>query len=194
MKNNRAKNYQKHEQKDAYSSPWSLTDRMRLLAWNICSLLLFRPTPKFMNKWRLLLLRVFGAKIKGNPFVSASAKIYMPWNLMMEHRACIGTEVNVYNLAPVILKARCTVAQQAYLCCGTHDLSSECLPLVTGKIIVGPDAFIGARSFVLLNVRIGEGTVVGAMSLVSKDLPDWMICAGNPCKPIRKRNFTRVGS
>ncbi len=88
-----------------------------------------------------------------------------------------------------MLGARCTVAQQAYLCGGTHDFTLANLPLVVGQITVGADAFIGARAFVMPGVTIEEGTVVGACSLVSKDLPPWTFCAGNPCKPLGPRSF-----
>jgi putative colanic acid biosynthesis acetyltransferase WcaF len=59
--------------------------------------------------------------------------------------------------------------------------------LVTARIVVGEDAFVGARAFVLPGVTIGARSVVGACSVVTHDvLPD-TIAAGNPCKTIRAR-------
>jgi len=48
-------------------------------------------------------------------------------------------------------------------------------------------AHIGAGSIVLPGVTIGEGCSVGAGSLVIKDLPEWSICVGSPCKPIKSK-------
>jgi putative colanic acid biosynthesis acetyltransferase WcaF len=155
--------------------------------------LLFRPTPKFLNPWRVLLLRLFGAKVSGRPFVDSSAVVKMPWNLVLEDRACLAPRSEVYNLATVILRARCTVAQEVYLCAGTHDFSTSDLPLVVGEISVGEDAFLCARVFVLPGLVIGEGAVVGACSVVTRDLPAWTICAGNPCRPVKPRVFARKG-
>lgn len=55
-----------------------------------------------------------------------------------------------------------------------------------GSIQIGPGAFIGAFSIVLKNSRIGEGSVVGAGSLVSGAIPDHELWAGVPAKFIRK--------
>ena len=54
-------------------------------------------------------------------------------------------------------------------------------------VIIEDDCWIGARAFISRGVIIGEGTVVGAMSVVTKSLPPYTICVGNPCKPIKKR-------
>ena len=55
-------------------------------------------------------------------------------------------------------------------------------------IVIGASAFIGARAFVMPGVTIGEQTLIGAQSVVTKDMPPWTVCAGQPCKPIRHRN------
>ena len=111
----------------------------------------------------------------------------MPWRLIMEHRSCIGSEARIYNLAPVTLRARATIAQEAYLCCGTHKFDDPALPLVTGQIEVGQDAFVGARAFVHPGVRIGEGAIVGACSVVTRDVEPWTVSAGHPSRRIRSR-------
>ncbi|MDK2971317.1 MAG: putative colanic acid biosynthesis acetyltransferase WcaF [Candidatus Sumerlaeota bacterium] len=178
-------------QRSAYDSPWPLRTRIRMAAWSAVWLLLFRPTPKFLFPWRVFLLRLFGARIQGRPFVSESARIKAPWNLTLGHRACIGPHAEVYNLAPVVIGARATLAQNVYLCGGTHDFSTHRLPLMVGGIHVGRDAFIGARAIVLPGVEIGDGVVAGAGSVVANDLPVWTICAGNPCRPLRKRPFDK---
>jgi len=36
-------------------------------------------------------------------------------------------------------------------------------------------------------VTIGEGAVIGARSVVTRDVPAWMVCAGHPCVPIKER-------
>jgi acetyltransferase-like isoleucine patch superfamily enzyme len=53
-----------------------------------------------------------------------------------------------------------------------------------GHVEIGDCCFIGTNSVVLPNVRIGEGSVVGALSLVNKDIEPWSINVGIPCKKI----------
>lgn len=52
-------------------------------------------------------------------------------------------------------------------------------------VLIGDDVFIGARSVILKGVTIGEGTVVGAGSLVTSSLPTRVVAAGNPCRVLR---------
>lgn len=55
----------------------------------------------------------------------------------------------------------------------------------TSPIMIEDDVFIGARSIVLKGVRIGRGSVIGAGSVVTHDIPPFVIAAGNPCEVIR---------
>jgi putative colanic acid biosynthesis acetyltransferase WcaF len=181
-------------QTDAYASPWSVGTRLRVFLWGAVWVTLFRPTPKPLYPWRIFLLRCFGCKVKGRPFVSQSAIIKMPWNLVLGDRTCLAPKSEIYNLGPVILGSRSTISQQAYLCGGTHDFSDVKLPLVVGTIEVGEDAFIGARAFVNPGVAIGRGAIIGACSVVTKDMPAWTVCVGNPCRPIKARAWHKNGA
>ena len=55
------------------------------------------------------------------------------------------------------------------------DPAAVCSPVNIGK-----HCFIGARSIILKGVTIGDGAVVGAGSVVTKDIPDMALAAGNP--------------
>lgn len=52
-------------------------------------------------------------------------------------------------------------------------------------IVIKDNAFIGARSIILKGVTIGEGAVVGAGSVVSKDVPPYTVVAGNPARVVK---------
>lgn len=177
------------DQSDAYRSPWSRREQLGIkgfaLVWN----LLCRWTPGPANAWRLAVLRTFGCRIEGRPFVAPTARIRVPWQLELHDRACLGDGVEVYNLGECVLRARCTVAQHSYLCGGSHDLSKRALPLIVAPIDIGEDAFLGARSFVMPGVTVGEGAVVGAASVVVKDVVPWTVVAGNPARSVGSRAF-----
>jgi putative colanic acid biosynthesis acetyltransferase WcaF len=178
----------RHAQSSAFESPHSRGRLITMFLWGVAWKLLCAWTPKPLNPWRLMVLRAFGARIHGYPFVHQSAHIHFPANLILHDRACLGEGAVAYTQGVVELRARCTVAQEAYLCTGTHDFSDPALPLVTAPIVVGEDAFIGARAFVLPGVTIGEGGVVGAASVATKNVPAWTIVAGNPARVLRQRN------
>jgi len=140
-----------------------------------------------MNPWRLFILKLFGATISGIPFVYSSVKIQIPWHLTIRHRSCLGDRSNAYSLGKIVVLEGATVAQEAYLCTGTHDFKDPSLQLITKPITIGKNSFIGARAMILPGVSIGDQAIVGAMSVVSKDVPDHQVVAGNPAKKIGER-------
>jgi len=62
-----------------------------------------------------------------------------------------------------------------------HDEKTNSQP-----IVIGSDVFIGARSFILKGVNIGERSIIGAGSVVSRDVPADCVVAGNPARVVKK--------
>lgn len=60
-------------------------------------------------------------------------------------------------------------------------------PHAKGDIIIGNDVWIGEGSTILSGVKIGNGAVVAAKSVVTKDIPAYTIVAGNPGRPVKTR-------
>lgn len=70
------------------------------------------------------------------------------------------------------------------------DLPVEDIPRAWdnhGDIVVGNDVWIGYEAVVLAGVTIGDGAVIGARAVVTKDVPPYTIVGGVPAKPIRRR-------
>ena len=53
-------------------------------------------------------------------------------------------------------------------------------------VSIGDNCWIGGNSVICPGVKIGNNVIIGAGSVVTKDIPDWTIAAGNPCKAIRR--------
>lgn len=164
------------------TTPWSTGARLQALLWQIAWTTLCVWTPKPLNFWRLFVLRCFGATIHGTPFVHQRARIQLPWNVELHDRACVGDRANLYSLDRITLHTGALVAQEAYLCTGTHDLQDPEWPLVTAPIVVHASAFVGARAFVLPGVTIGPRAVIGAMSVVTRDVAEGATVRGNPAR------------
>lgn len=76
----------------------------------------------------------------------------------------------------------------------THKFDRTDIPMilqgvhpVEGRIEIGNDVWIGRNCHILPCKKIGSHTILGACSVVTKDIEDWTIVAGNPAKLIRKR-------
>lgn len=67
-----------------------------------------------------------------------------------------------------------------------HPVTRNSLYEYGVEVTIGDNVWIGGNSVVLPGVHIGSNTVIGAGSVVTKDIPDWVVAAGNPCKVIRK--------
>lgn len=173
-------------QKNKDTTSWSVKEALGIRVWHIVWLLLFCWTPKRLNFWRLFLLRLFGARLE-KVFIFSSSRIFIPWLLEMKEGACLGPYSEVYNLGVVRFGKRSVLSQYSYVCNGTHDLSTLRLPLMIGEINIGANVFIGAKALILPGVDIGEGAVVGAGSVVTKDIEAWTIVGGNPAREIKKR-------
>jgi len=181
--------YKNIGQKDRRSSSWSFREALIIRVWFFVWLFLMSWTPRKLNWWRLLLLRCFGAQVQGRPFISPSARIYVPFNFKILDGACLGPMTHVYSLGRVILHERCIISQDVFLCGGTHDFSLRNFPLMVGDVEIGVDAFVGIRAFVLPGVRVGDCAVVGAAAVVSKDVPNRAVVCGNPARQVGERHF-----
>ena len=54
------------------------------------------------------------------------------------------------------------------------------------EVHIGDDCWIGGNTVILPGVTIGKGCTIGGGSLVTKDIPDWSVAVGSPCRVVRK--------
>lgn len=170
-----------HEDKPQYG---------KRLLWIIVQHTIFRMLPGLcLIRGRNWLLRRFGAVVHRWSMIYPSANIFAPWNLEMGICGCIGPGAELYNKDKIILGDQVTISQGAYLCTAGHDITSKTMALTTAPITIGSLAWIGAKAIVLPGVTIGEGAVVAAGAVVTKDVEPWTVVGGNPAKFIKKREL-----
>lgn len=68
----------------------------------------------------------------------------------------------------------------------TH-LPAEFRHVISARVTISRDAFVGANAVVLPGVTLGEGAVAGAGAVVSRDLDPWTVYTGCPARPLRSR-------
>jgi len=162
-------------------------DKLYRLVWRIVALFLFRPfSLPIFNFWRVFLLKIFGAQIGKGSVIYSSAYIPSPWNLIIGKESAIGPEVKLH-IGKTIIGNKVTVSQRSYLCSATHKTDSINLPFISGTIVVKDYAWIAAECFIMSDVTIGMGAIVGARSAVFRSVENWTVVGGNPAKYLKKR-------
>ncbi len=175
---------------DTYTgASFGIANRAARLIWNLFHGTLFRWSPRSLHGLRRCLLRLFGAKVGRGAHVYPGARIWAPWNLEIGEEAGIGDGAILYSQGKITIGRRVVISQGSHLCAGTHDYQKKGFPLLTSPIVVGDEAWIAAEAFIHPGVTIGEGAVIGARSVVTCDMPAWMVSAGHPCRPLKPRRI-----
>jgi putative colanic acid biosynthesis acetyltransferase WcaF len=171
-------------------SPYSKRELIERELWALVEWAVFRRTFRSWHGFRARLLRWFGADIPrpDQVVIFPSVRIVFPRKLRLAPRSMVAPGVKLYNLAQITLDYGANLSQDCHLCAGTHDYGQWSMPLIARPITIGANAWLAAEVFVGPGVTVGELCVVGARSVVVKDLPPRQICVGNPCRPIRARS------
>lgn len=168
-------------------SGFTKNEKIKLAIWLLVQNSLFRIIPHKLNFFRVKLLRLFGARIKDNCFIHSSVTIYMPWNLEMDEFSSIDFDSIIYSLNKVKIGKFVSISYKSNVNTGGHDITDPEFGLITKPVIINDGAFIGTEAYISPGTTIGTMTVIGARSVVTKNMADNMICVGNPCIPIKKR-------
>jgi putative colanic acid biosynthesis acetyltransferase WcaF len=175
---------------DSRTGPsFSLGNRMARGLWGMVWLLAFRPSPRPAHAWRVMLLRLFGARIGQHFHIHSSCRVWAPWQFEAGDHVGVGEGVNFYNMASLIIGHGAVISQGAHLCGGTHDYRSRHFQLVAQAITVGERAWVCTEAFIGPGVSVPEGCVIGARAVLMKTPAEgaWGVYAGNPATFIKQR-------
>jgi galactoside O-acetyltransferase len=136
-----------------------------------------------------------GSNVRIDDFVILSGDITLESNIhIAPYSALIGGERG----AGIVMKNYSGLSSRVTIYSISDDYSGEFMTNPTiplnytnvkkGKVVIQEYVIIGATSVILPGVEIGEGTAVGAMSMVIKSLPEWKICRGIPARPVMDRS------
>ncbi len=168
--------------------PQSAAERMLGFWWTLVRMFLFRWSPPPLNRWRIALLRLFGAKVHSSAFISPSVRIDYPWNLVVDRDVTMAHCIVLNCMGTIEIGAGTRISQYAHLCAGTHDYERRDMKIIRRPIKIGKDVWIAADSFVGPGVTMGDGSLLAARSSAFGDLPTGQVCIGEPARPYRPRS------
>ena len=169
------------------ASPHSFGNKLARAVWNLCYLFLFRPSPRIAHRYRVWLLKLFGANVHWTAHPYPSCRIWLPKNLEMGAHSTIADDADCYNVSRVTIGDYAGVSQYSYLCSATHDIHDRNFTLTSSPIRIADKAWVAARAYVGPGVTVAEGAVVGANACVYKDVPAWSVVGGNPARQLGRR-------
>ena len=118
------------------------------------------------------------------------------------HMGCFFTENNISIGANSIINRNCyldcrkgikignnvSISPEVYILSLTHNVDDPEFNAVGSNVVIEDRVWIGARAIIMPGVTLSAGSVVGAGSVVTKDVPAYSIVGGIPAKLIKKRN------
>jgi len=123
------------------------------------------------NRLRCAILRWFGADVGQNVLIRHRVRVQWPWKLSIGNDSWVGTDAELYNIDNIRIGSDVCISQHVYVCTGSHDRRSPSFEFDNGPIVLEDGVWLCARSTVLRGVTIGANSVVGATSLVTRDVP-----------------------
>ena len=129
--------------------------------------------------------------------------VYLSTQAILGNYIHIAPSVSIIGGAPALLTMEdfTNIGSGGRIVCATDDfmqgLISPVVPIEHRTVINKPITFkrfatLGVNCTVLPGVTLGEGCIVGANSVVTKDTEPWMVYAGSPARPIKPRDSKRI--
>ena len=131
--------------------------------------------------------QMLGARLGKDCFPSRRVEVLLPKGLYLEDGVTIGWFAELDARGGIFIGHDTNISSHVKLITGSHDIddpefSADFLP-----IHIGHHCWLGTGAVVLQGVKIGDGAVVSAGAVVTKDVPDWTVVGGVPARKIRER-------
>ena len=131
------------------------------------------------------------AQLIDEPWIESPVRIDYGTNLRLGSNVYVNFNCTILDTCLVTIGSRTLLASNVSLFSATHPLDPMLRngtrgPELGKEIHIGEDCFIGGNVTVCPGVRIGRGVTVGAGSVVTRDVPDMCVVAGNPARIIRR--------
>jgi putative colanic acid biosynthesis acetyltransferase WcaF len=162
-------------------------NKILLLIWYFTNVIFFKNSLNPFSFLKVLILRLFGAKVGKNVLLKPSINIKYPWKLTIGDNSLIGEEVWIDNLDDVIIGSNVCISQGAMILCGNHKFTSSSFDLMIGKIVLEDGVWIGAKSIVCSNVICKTHSVLLVNSTATFNLEPYTIYRGFPAVKIKER-------
>ena len=136
-----------------------------------------------------LLLRMMGVQFGKGTFIDAPFRCDYGKHITVGDHFYANSNCTIIDVAPVTIGDHVMLGPNVQIITAGHPVhhAARNAAYEYGRPIrIGDNVWIGAGAILLPGVTVGSNTVIGAGSVVTKDVPDNVVAAGNPCKVLRQ--------
>ena len=160
---------------------------LKITLWYFVNALLVRASWNPFMGIKIVLLRMFGAKIGKGLVIKNNVVIKSPWNLTVGDDCWLGEDCWIDNLDKVCIGNNVCISQGALLLTGNHDYTLSSMPYRNGAITLEDGAWIGAKAVVCPGVTVHRNAILTVGSVATKEMEENGIYQGNPAVRVRTR-------
>lgn len=142
-----------------------------------------------LHHFRRFFYRLAGIKIGKGSTIHTGARFYDPANIEIGEDSIIGEGAVLDGRDKLIIGNHVDMASEVMIYNCEHDVQDSNFKAICQPVVIGDYVFIGPRAIILPGVKIGKGAVVGAGTVVTKDVEDFTIVGGIPAKKIKDREI-----
>jgi len=128
-----------------------------------------------------------GLSMPSDSTIYMGAQFFKPNGITIGHDTAIGKNVFLDGRDTLTIGNHTDIASDVLIYNDQHNIHDTNFGNVYGKVEIGDYVFIGPRSIILPGLKIGNGAVVAAGAVVTKDIPEYEIWGGIPAKKISDR-------
>lgn len=167
--------------------------KLEILAWLIYTHILSKIPYSLGNKCRAHYAHRYLKNFGKLSYISTNVRLLSPGRISIGQNVGIARDVNIDGRGGIEIGDFSIIGFESVLLTSTHNSSNKEIPIAkqgmySKPVKIGKDCWIGLRVTVLPGIEIGEGCIVGANSVVTKNIPSYCVVAGVPARIIRKRD------
>lgn len=173
-----------------YDNSWYKPgNSLRRLCWYLFNILVFKTSLFPFYRFKVFLLRLFGAKIGRQVLIKPLVNIKYPWFLTIGNNVWIGENVWIDNLTAVSIGNNVCLSQGCFLLTGNHDYTKPGFDLMVDPIVIEDGVWIGAGAVVCGGTVCRSHAILTVGSVAAGELQAMGIYRGNPAVKIKERIF-----
>lgn len=136
---------------------------------------------------RYLVYLAAGVKIHHKAHLHMGTQFFYPAGVEIGEGSIVGQNAFLDGRAKLTIGKHVDIASDVMIYNSEHDINSEDFVATSAPVEIGDYVFIGPRAIILPGVKVGNGAVIAAGAVVTKDVGDFMIVGGVPAKEIGDR-------